>query len=102
MSEYIKITMCSDIWIMWSVMESIQGKGIFVLKSFQMMIDEILKALLRQEKALELNMAGLKYGLPICTSAPGCVKKIPGAGRRDHHSWMQTRHKPEHIAYDFG
>lgn len=48
-------------------------------------IDEILRYLIEHGKGLEVNTAGLKYGLPFAHPASGCVKKIQKAGGRDHH-----------------
>ena len=63
-------------------------------------IDEILKLLIEKEKGLEVNSAGLKYGLPFAHPHPDVLKRY-----RELDGEIITigadAHKPEHIAYDF-
>lgn len=63
-------------------------------------IDEILKLLIEKEKGLEVNSAGLKYGLPFAHPHPDVLKRY-----RELSGEIITigadAHKPEHIAYDF-
>ena len=63
-------------------------------------IDEILKLLIEKEKGLEVNSAGLKYGLPFAHPHPDVLKHY-----RELSGEIITigadAHKPEHIAYDF-
>ena len=52
------------------------------------------------EKALEVNTAGLKYGLPLHTPHPDVLKKIQKAGG-EIITVGADAHKPEHVGYDF-
>ena len=51
------------IWIMWCAMENIEQD--YNYKKYADIIDEILRTLIEKGKGLELNTAGLKYGLPL-------------------------------------
>lgn len=63
-------------------------------------IDEILKVIIRKEKGLELNMAGLKYGLPYAHPHMDVLKRYRELGG-EIITIGADGHKPEHIAYDF-
>jgi len=63
-------------------------------------IDEILKVLIYKGKGLELNMAGLKYGLPYAHPHTDVLKKYRELGG-EIITIGADGHKPEHIAYDF-
>ena len=63
-------------------------------------IDEILKLLIEKEKGLEVNSAGLKYGLPFAHPHPDVLKRYRGLGG-EIITIGADAHKPEHIAYDF-
>ena len=63
-------------------------------------IDEILKLLIEKEKGLEVNSAGLKYGLPFAHPHPDVLKRYRELGG-DIITIGADAHKPEHIAYDF-
>lgn len=63
-------------------------------------IDEILKTLIKKEKGLELNMAGLKYGLPYAHPHMDVLKRYRELGG-EIITIGADGHKPEHIAYDF-
>ena len=62
--------------------------------------DEILKILIQKEKGLELNMAGLKYGLPYAHPHKDILKRYKELGG-EIITVGADGHKPEHIAYDF-
>lgn len=64
------------------------------------LIDEILKTLIKKEKGLELNMAGLKYGLPYAHPHKDVLKRYKELGG-EIITIGADGHKPEHIAYDF-
>lgn len=64
-------------------------------------IDEILKLLIEKEKGLEVNSAGLKYGLPFAHPHPDVLKRYRELGG-EIITIGADAHKPEHIAYDFG
>ena len=63
-------------------------------------IDEILKLLIEKEKGLEVNSAGLKYGLPFAHPHPEVLKRYRELGG-EIITIGADAHKPEHIAYDF-
>ena len=63
-------------------------------------IDEILKLLIEKEKGLEVNSAGLKYGLPFAHPHPDVLKRFRELGG-EIITIGADAHKPEHIAYDF-
>ena len=63
-------------------------------------IDEILKLLIEKEKGLEVNSAGLKYGLPFAHPHPDVLKRYRELGGEIIMIGADA-HKPEHIAYDF-
>ena len=64
------------------------------------LIDEILKTLIRKGKGIELNMAGLKYGLPYAHPQKDVLKRYKELGG-EIITVGADGHKPEHIAYDF-
>lgn len=64
------------------------------------LIDEILKILIQREKGLEVNSAGLKYGLPYPHPHPDVLKRYKELGG-EIITIGADAHKPEHVAYDF-
>lgn len=69
-------------------------------KKYADLIDEILRELVSRGKGLELNMAGLKYGLPFAHPHPDVLKRYKELGG-EIITVGADGHKPEHIAYDF-
>ena len=67
---------------------------------YEDIIDEILKLLIEKEKGLEVNSAGLKYGLPFAHPHPDVLKRYRELGG-EIITIGDDAHKPEHIAYDF-
>ena len=67
---------------------------------FSDIIDEILKLLIYKGKGLELNTAGLKYGLPYAHPHMDVLKRYKELGG-EIITIGADGHKPEHIAYDF-
>ena len=65
------------------------------------LIDEILKQLIEKGKGLEVNAAGLKYGLPFAHPHPDVLRRYRELGG-EIVTIGADAHKPEHIAYDFG
>ena len=63
-------------------------------------IDEILKILIKRGKGLEINMAGLKYGLPFAHPHPDILKRYRELGG-EIITVGSDAHRPEHIAYEF-
>ena len=64
------------------------------------LIDEILKTLISKGKGIELNMAGLKYGLPYAHPHTDVLKRYKELGG-EIITVGADGHKPEHVAYDF-
>lgn len=69
-------------------------------EKFRETIDEILRLLIAKGKGLELNMAGLKYGLPYAHPHRDVLKRYRELGG-EILTVGADGHKPEHIAYDF-
>jgi len=72
----------------------------YTFKKYSDIIDEILKVLIYKGKGLELNMAGLKYGLPYAHPQKDVLKRYKELGG-EIITIGADGHKPEHIAYDF-
>lgn len=69
-------------------------------QNYAELIDEILRTLIEKGKGVELNMAGLKYGLPFAHPHPDVLKRYRELGG-EIITVGADGHKPEHIAYDF-
>lgn len=67
---------------------------------FSDMIDQILRYLIEHGKGIELNTAGLKYGLPYAHPHSDVLKRYRELGG-EILTIGSDAHKPEHIAYDF-
>jgi len=63
-------------------------------------IDEILRYLIEHGKGLEVNTAGLKYGLPFAHPHPDVLKRYKELGG-EIITVGADAHKPEHVGYDF-
>lgn len=63
-------------------------------------LDEILKYLIQNGKALELNTAGWKYGLPFAHPHMDILKRYKELGG-EMITIGSDGHCPEHVAYDF-
>ena len=63
-------------------------------------IDEILRYLIEHGKGLEVNTAGLKYGLPFAHPPPDVLKRYKKLGG-EIITVGADAHKPEHVGYDF-
>lgn len=67
---------------------------------YQEEIDRLLQTLIRLGKGIEINTAGLKYGLPFAHPKEEIIKRyIQLGGTRI--TIGSDAHKPEHLAYDF-
>lgn len=77
-----------------------QKEEAYSYKKYADIIDEILRTLILKGKGLELNMAGLKYGLPFAHPHPDVLKRYKELGG-EIITVGSDAHKPEHIAYDF-
>ena len=67
---------------------------------YQEIIDEILKTLISKNIGLELNTAGLKYGLGFAHPHIDILKQYKALGG-EIITIGSDGHKPEHLAYDF-
>ena len=63
-------------------------------------IDEILRYLIEHGKGLEVNTAGLKYGLPFAHPHPDVLKRYKKLGG-EIITVGADAHTPEHVGYDF-
>lgn len=63
-------------------------------------IDFILKYLIEHGKGLEINTAGLKYGLSFAHPHPDIIKRYVELGG-EIVTVGSDGHRPEHVAYDF-
>lgn len=69
-------------------------------REFSDEIDDVLKYLIEHGKGIELNTAGLKYGLPFAHPCPDVLKRYRELGG-EIITIGSDAHKPEHLAYDF-
>lgn len=69
-------------------------------EKFAPYLDEILRQIIRMGKGIELNTAGLKYGLGFCHPHPDVLKRFRELGG-EIITVGADGHKPEHIAYEF-
>lgn len=69
-------------------------------RSFEEILDEILKTLISKNIGLELNTAGLKYGLGFAHPHPDILKRYRELGG-EILTIGSDAHKPEHLAYCF-
>lgn len=63
-------------------------------------IDSVLKLLIERGKGIELNTAGLKYGLPFAHPHMDVLKRYRQLGG-ELITVGADGHRPDHIAYDF-
>ena len=75
-------------------------EGTYSYKKYSDVIDEILRILILKGKGIELNMSGLKYGLPFAHPHPDVLKRYRELGG-EIITVGADGHKPEHIAYDY-
>lgn len=69
-------------------------------QKYQEILDEILKTLISKNIGLELNTAGLKYGLGFAHPHMDILKRYKELGG-EILTIGSDGHKPEHLAYDF-
>ena len=74
---------------------------IYSYRKYADIIDEILKNLIEKGKGIELNMAGLKYGLPFAHPHPDVLRRYKELGG-EIITVGSDAHQPSHLAYDFG
>ncbi len=67
---------------------------------FSDQIDQILRYLIEHGKGIELNTAGLKYGLPFAHPHPDVLRRYRELGG-EIITVGADAHKPEHVAYGF-
>lgn len=68
--------------------------------AFAPFLDEILKKVINLGKGIELNTAGLKYGLGFCHPHPDVLKRYRELGG-EIITVGSDGHRPEHVAYEF-
>ena len=73
---------------------------IYSYRKYEDLIDETLKILIEKGKGLELNMAGLKYGLSFAHPHPDILKRYRELGG-EIITVGSDGHRPKHLAYDF-
>ncbi|MCR5321791.1 MAG: histidinol-phosphatase HisJ family protein [Lachnospiraceae bacterium] len=81
--------------------KSTEKKADYNVSDFIDIIDEILRLLIDTGKALEVNTAGLKYGLGYPHPKAEVLKRYCELGG-ELLTIGSDGHKPEHICYDFG
>ena len=64
------------------------------------LLDEVLKTIIAYDKGIEVNTAGLKYGLSHPHPRPEILKRYLELGG-ELITIGSDAHKPEHLAYDF-
>lgn len=69
-------------------------------EKYKEQIDYILHYLIEHGKGLEVNTAGLKYGLPFAHPHSDIIKRYIELGG-EMVTIGSDAHKPEHVAYDF-
>lgn len=69
-------------------------------EAYREILDEILKLIIRKDKALELNTGGLKYGLGHPNPCEDILKRYRELGGR-LITVGSDAHTPEHIGYGF-
>lgn len=69
-------------------------------QNYREIIDEILKTLISKNIGLELNTAGLKYGVGFAHPQPEVLKRYKELGG-EIITIGSDGHRPEHLAYDF-
>ncbi len=79
-------------------METIRKRNILIENFAE--IDAILKKLIAEGKGLEMNLAGIKYGLPFPHPHPDVLKRYRELGG-EIITIGADAHKPAHIAYEF-
>ncbi len=67
---------------------------------FTDILDEVLKTIISHGKGIELNTAGLKYGLGYAHPKPEVLKRYKELGG-EIITIGSDAHKPEHLCYDF-
>ncbi len=73
---------------------------IYSYRKYADIIDEIFKSLIEKGKGIELNMAGLKYGLPFAHPHPDVLRRYKELGG-EIITVGSDAHQPSHLAYDF-
>ena len=72
----------------------------YTYKMYKEILDEVLKAIIREGLALEINTAGYKYGLGQPNPQTDILSRYRELGG-EKITIGADAHKPEHIAYDF-
>ena len=64
-------------------------------------IDELLQAVIETGRGIELNTAGIKYGLPFAHPHPDVLKRYRELGG-EIITVGSDAHQPKHVGYEFG
>lgn len=72
----------------------------YVREYYEELTDEILRILISSGRGLELNMAGLKYGLPFAHPRMDIVRRYRKMGG-EIITIGSDAHSPVHVAYEF-
>lgn len=67
---------------------------------YQEHIDRLLRAIIKAGRGIEVNTAGLKYGLPFAHPKEELLKRFFELGGK-YITIGSDGHKPEHLGYDF-
>lgn len=76
-----------------------KNKG-YTYKKYADILDEVLKTLISNDRALEINTAGYKYGLGQPHPQADILKRYKELGG-EKITIGADAHRPDHIAYDF-
>ena len=79
---------------------STEGYDGYSYEKYMDIIEQILKEIITSGRGIELNMAGLRYGLPFAHPHPQILKRYKEMGG-EIITIGADAHRPEHIAYDF-
>ena len=78
-----------------------QKAASYSYKKYADIIDEVLRTLIAQGKGIELNTAGLKYGIGFAHPHSDVLKRYRELGG-EIITVGSDGHRPEHLAYEFG
>jgi histidinol-phosphatase (PHP family) len=75
-------------------------KATYSYSDYAELLDEVLKTIISYGKGIEINTAGLKYGLGFAHPKPEVLKRYRELGG-ELITIGSDAHKPEHLGYDF-
>lgn len=77
-----------------------EKKADYFYEEYQELLDEALRTILEYQKGIEVNTAGLKYGLGYAHPKAAVLKRYLELGG-ELITIGSDAHKPEHLCYDF-